>query len=204
MAHQLVRGLVDPTIQEQVLAHAASNPKLDLPSIQKFIEAKETGRRSGALIAGTGGLNRVSDYKNQKGRERIRSSSQPPSTEKCSWCARPGHGARAPREIREQKCKAFKAKCENCSIIGHFKVACKKKKLPPTSLPHLRHQDRGQDLFIKIHNSGSRFQNLSSRFCKPVIQQWAEDCCQYEGERQDPECEPRLHRAQDSHSHGTN
>ena len=30
VAHQLVRGLVDPTIQEEVLAHAASNPELDL------------------------------------------------------------------------------------------------------------------------------------------------------------------------------
>ena len=35
VAHQLVRGLVDPTIQEEVLAHAASNPELDLASIQK-------------------------------------------------------------------------------------------------------------------------------------------------------------------------
>ena len=57
VAHQLVRGLEECTIQEQVLSHAASNPDLDLTAIQKFIEAKETGRRSGALIAGSGGLN---------------------------------------------------------------------------------------------------------------------------------------------------
>ena len=132
VAHQLVRGLVDPTIQEEVLAHAASNQDFNLAEIQKFIEAKETGRRSGALIAGTGGLNRVSEYKHQQ-RDRLRSSSQPPSLEKCNWCARPGHGARASREIREQKCKAFKAKCETCSIVGHFKVACKRKKTPPNT-----------------------------------------------------------------------
>ena len=34
VAHQLVRRLVDPTIQEQVLSHAASNPDLDLAAIQ--------------------------------------------------------------------------------------------------------------------------------------------------------------------------
>ena len=144
VAHQLVRGLVDPTIQEQVLSHAASNPNLDLAAIQKFIEAKETGRRSGALIAGTGGLNRVSDYKSQQGRDRVRSSSQPPSTEKCHWCARPGHGARGSKEIREQKCKAFKAKCENCSIVGHFKAACKKKKPTPNTNNLSSNQTEGQ------------------------------------------------------------
>ena len=129
VAHQLVRGLEDSAIQEQVLSHAASNPDLDLAAIQKFIEAKETGRRSGALIAGSGGLNRVSDYRAGKGRDRIRSSSAPPSAEKCLWCAKPGHGARATKEIREQKCKAYKAKCENCHFVGHFKVACRKKKM---------------------------------------------------------------------------
>ena len=132
VAHQLVRGLVDPTIQEEVLAHAASNPELDLASIQKFIEARETGRRSGALIASTGGLNRVSGYKSNQ-RERIRSSSQPPSVEKCHWCAKPGHGARASKEVREQKCKAYKAKCEKCALVGHFKVACKRKSIPSTA-----------------------------------------------------------------------
>ena len=37
VAHQLVRGLVDPAIQEEVLAPAASNQELDLAAIQKFI-----------------------------------------------------------------------------------------------------------------------------------------------------------------------
>ena len=36
-SHQLVRGLADTEIQEQVLSHAATNNKLDLASISKFI-----------------------------------------------------------------------------------------------------------------------------------------------------------------------
>ena len=85
VAHQLVRGLVDPAIQEQVLAHAASGQDLSLEEIQKFVEAKEIGRRSGAIIAGASGLNRLSDYKRGKdpGRQRIRSSSETSSHEKC-------------------------------------------------------------------------------------------------------------------------
>ena len=73
IAHQLVKGLSDGEIQEQVMALAAETPDLDLATIQNFVEAKETGRRSGAIIAGTGGLNRVSDYKNLKLRSRLRS-----------------------------------------------------------------------------------------------------------------------------------
>ena len=42
VAHQLVRGLGDVEIQEQVLSHAATNPDLDLATITKFIEARET------------------------------------------------------------------------------------------------------------------------------------------------------------------
>ena len=130
VAHQLVRGLVDPAIQEQVLAHAASGQDLSLEEIQKFVEAKEIGRRSGAIIAGASGLNRLSDYKRGKdpGRQRIRSSSETSSHEKCGWCGKAGHGARASREVREQKCKAYKNKCDNCTKIGHFKEVCRKKK----------------------------------------------------------------------------
>ena len=125
IAHQLVKGLSDGEIQEQVMALAAETPDLDLATIQKFVEAKETGRRSGAIIAGTGGLNRVSDYKNLNQRSRLRSNSQPADLRKCGWCGKPGHGANSSAEIREKKCQAFKAKCEKCGKIGHFKAICR-------------------------------------------------------------------------------
>lgn len=50
ISHQLVRGLADTEIQEQVLSHAATTTGLNLASIMKFIEAKETGKRSTAQI----------------------------------------------------------------------------------------------------------------------------------------------------------
>ena len=58
-----MRGLGDMEIQEQVLSHAATNPDLVLTAITKFIEAKETGKRSTAQIAATAGLNKLSDHK---------------------------------------------------------------------------------------------------------------------------------------------
>ena len=45
-----MRGLGDPEVQE-VLGHAATNTELDLTAIPKFIEAKETGKRSTGLIS---------------------------------------------------------------------------------------------------------------------------------------------------------
>ena len=53
VSHQLIRGLADIEIQEQVLSQAATNTELDLASITKFIEARETGKRSTAQIAYT-------------------------------------------------------------------------------------------------------------------------------------------------------
>jgi hypothetical protein len=63
VAHQLMRGLGDVEIQEQVLSNAATNPDLDLASITKFMEAKESGKRSTAQIAAAAGLNKLSDHK---------------------------------------------------------------------------------------------------------------------------------------------
>ena len=40
VAHQLVRGLSDTEIQEQVLGHAATNPEVDLTAIIKYLEAQ--------------------------------------------------------------------------------------------------------------------------------------------------------------------
>ena len=36
IVHQLVRGLAEEEMQEQVLAHAATNPDMDLAAIFKF------------------------------------------------------------------------------------------------------------------------------------------------------------------------
>ena len=73
------------------MAHAATNPDTDLAAITKFLEAKETVKRSTGLISGAVGLNRISDY------HRNRSNMPPARMENtktdqkvqvgiCDWC----------------------------------------------------------------------------------------------------------------------
>ena len=87
VAHQLVRGLGDPVIQEQVLAQGAESGAMDLTKLLKFIEAKEAGKRSSLLLTSAGGLNKMSEYK----RGKLSSSSSPlspttPSPAQCNNC----------------------------------------------------------------------------------------------------------------------
>jgi hypothetical protein len=64
VSHQLVRGMEDITIQEKVLALAATQTDLDLKKITEFVEAQEQGTRSSKmLVHGVGNLNRISEYK---------------------------------------------------------------------------------------------------------------------------------------------
>ena len=53
VSHQLVRGLADPSIQEQILSHAADNLELNLNDTLKFIEAKDSGKRSSNILSST-------------------------------------------------------------------------------------------------------------------------------------------------------
>ena len=135
VSHQLVRGLADAEIQEQVLSHAATNTDLDLASITKFIEAKETGKRSTAQIAAAVGLNRISDHKmRDRAHTMPKAGSDTIPEGKCGWCNSTGHGRRASRDIREVKCKAFKATCRRCSKPGHFEACCQSRKEENTQL----------------------------------------------------------------------
>jgi hypothetical protein len=66
MAHQYVRGLVDPVVQAKILAKASGGEELNIKELTTMVEALEMGKRSQALLVGSGGLNRVSDYRQAK------------------------------------------------------------------------------------------------------------------------------------------
>lgn len=65
VSHQLVRGLQDTSVQEKVLALAATEKNIDLKKISEFVEAQETGSRSSKLLGagGKAGINAISDFK---------------------------------------------------------------------------------------------------------------------------------------------
>ena len=112
VCHQLVRGLADPTIQEQVLAHAADNPGLDLTSTVKYIEAKESGKRSSNILSSSGGINKIVAAKLHRapGSENVDKTAVS-DNRKCGWCGQQGHGGRAPTKVRREKCKSFNHVC---------------------------------------------------------------------------------------------
>ena len=56
---QLMRGLVDPTIQEKVLAHTAINPNMTLNEVQVFIESKKSSKRDQITLSHPATLNGV-------------------------------------------------------------------------------------------------------------------------------------------------
>ena len=118
-AHIIVKGLVDPEIQEKVLALAAtSEDDLDMKKITEVVYAHETGSRSRKMLGeADGSLNRMSLYKKNK--------RQFDKNEKCTYCGKPGHGKYAPIEIRKKVCSAFDNRCDICKIRGHIPSQCK-------------------------------------------------------------------------------
>ena len=135
VCHQLVRGLSDPTIQEQMLAHGADHTDLDLAKTLKFVEAKEAGKRSSNLLTTAGGLNKMSEFQKQKFDNKVQQDKPPISdNRKCGWCGQTGHGGRASMQVRKEKCKSFKHTCEVCSAVGHYGSICRSKKKTSTEL----------------------------------------------------------------------
>ena len=137
VSHQLVRGLADVEIQEQVLGHAATTPGLDLAAITKYVEALETGKRSTGLLSQAGSLNRISDYKRGRSNtlpsrvhapnQTVENQTDPPPG-RCGWCGKTGHGAKPSKETRQKECRAFSATCRKCSGVGHFATVCRTKR----------------------------------------------------------------------------
>ncbi len=88
--HQLVRGISDPTILEQVLAaHATEDTELTLQKTINFIEAKESGKADASALNKhrINELNRISEYKSRKARDVVASRQQDDSSSdaKCMW-----------------------------------------------------------------------------------------------------------------------
>ena len=85
--HQLICGLSDPAIQEEVLSFAATQAEeVSLDKIKMFVEGKESGKREQGLISKSATLNRMSEYKKSK----INNIKTVPLTDetdgKCGWC----------------------------------------------------------------------------------------------------------------------
>ena len=110
--NQLVRGLVDPLIQEQVLAQHATEDGVTM-TLQKtinFMEAKESGKADASVLNRAGKLNelnRISDYRSGKNSALVTDRQDKlDNQKKCSWCGKPCHNAKD-EESRKKECPAF-------------------------------------------------------------------------------------------------
>ena len=102
---QLIRGLADTEIQKDVLSHTESDT-MDLETLIKYVEGKESGLASQGLMGGghSNAALRPGHGKGGQGR--------------CRWCGE----SHAPGK---DNCKAAGVTCTACGKVGHFGKVCR-------------------------------------------------------------------------------
>ena len=167
VTHQLVCGLADSSIQEQVLGHGAGKKDLDFAETLQLIESKEAGKRSSHLLTSTAGLNKMSEFQKQKFVDKIKPGKGIMNlNKKCGWCGLTGHGARSGVEIRREKCQAFNNVCDTCSATGHFTAVCRSKKKSRSELGAFTEEySLGEGNFCKLSSIST--QSAASRKILP-------------------------------------
>ena len=126
IAHQLVKGLVDPVIHEEVLSKGADNQDMSLKAIVRVVEAKEQSKRSqGLLVTGTAAGMRKTEYAAKQLSKKVENQDQVPF-KKCYNCGYKEHGLSP--EDKKKNCKAVNATCNSCKKKLHFSSVCKSKK----------------------------------------------------------------------------
>ena len=125
----LVRGLADTEIQLGLLGD--KNQDMTLEEMYKYVESKESGKRSVDKLVQTLGASsmRNSAYSRVKSNNPKDSLTfkkiQTNLDEACSYCGKKGHGKSATSTIRKNACPAYGKKCMGCEKINHFKAMCR-------------------------------------------------------------------------------
>ena len=115
----IIRGIYDQDIQLEILGH--QNQELSLESLIKFIEAKESGKRSANRLQ----HNQDSVAKQNTTPIAAATSSYRQSMKPCGYCGNKiNHGVTL--KEREQKCPAAKHMCRKCNVNGHFEKVCRR------------------------------------------------------------------------------
>ena len=144
--HQIVRGLADSDIKDLVLSEADK----PLEDLIKFIEGKESGKRSGKLLSNPVKINRL---------QATPSGTSVDSKEKCSYCGKPGHQRHAPASLRKEKCPAFGTKCSKCDRDNHWAAVCKSAK-NPRSTPKNTNNEVSEENTAKSESLTAQFHEI--------------------------------------------
>ncbi len=131
----LVRGIADQGIQLDLLSDQRQD--MTLEEMIKFIEAKESGKRSASRLLDTHSVEAVvSTYRLDKCRSALsKSETQRPDTNDaknqaatCRNCGEKGHGKNSLWRVRRTECPAYGKKCLGCSRDNHFQQMCRGRK----------------------------------------------------------------------------
>ena len=125
---QLVSGLEDGDIQEQLLAEFAVRPKMTVEETIKFVEAKQMARKDVTHLTGSGGkeVNKVTEYQRTKNNRQDQDDKK--DRERCKYCGWRGHGSKPDEKTRKEKCRAWDKECLKCGRKGHYMKRCESKK----------------------------------------------------------------------------
>ena len=136
----VVQGLYDQEIRQDVLGD--QNQDMTFEEVMKFVEAKESGKRSATKLLHALGANatRSSSYRAQQKRQHqtahpgASAPSRGPdlpgsatSDKLCSYCGKKGHGQKASPSVRKQSCPAYGTICQICFKRHHVDSMCRSK-----------------------------------------------------------------------------
>ena len=129
----ITRNIADHDIQLELLGN--ENQDMSLEEIIRFIEAKESGKRSATYLLTTQAANAVRNSSYKKGKNAA-TPIPAHNNDLCSYCGKPGHGKQATSHIRKKSCTAFGHVCGYCGKSNHLETVCRSKdrakKMPRT------------------------------------------------------------------------
>ena len=132
----LARGIVNDEIQLDLISD--QNQKMKIEEMIKFVEARESGKRSASRLLDTPSVNAASSTyrrnKQQEVRTRGAATTKPRPDPKpghtfnptalCRFCAERGHGRNPPWSTRRSQCPAYGKRCGKCKNVNHIERAC--------------------------------------------------------------------------------
>ena len=119
----LVRGLYDEEIRLDLLSKADED--ITLEDALKFVEAKESGKRSASRLAEGDSMSTTAATSSYRRRQRYRDKPRDVTVNQpqlCGYCGKPAHGS--DRE-RPKLCPAYGKTCSRCGIKHHFQTVCR-------------------------------------------------------------------------------
>lgn len=125
VADSLCTGMADMDIQGELLG--AANQDM---SALKFIETKESGKRSHSRLTTPGSADGISSSFKKLARAPAATPTRPPGgptgdPKQCGFCGGKGHSRTNTGTTRRSECPAFGGKCNNCGKPNHWATVCR-------------------------------------------------------------------------------